>query len=79
MTFNINKSKVKKVCEDDNEFFIKDGITLYPRAGFTISKFCPSEYEYIINEAHKQGWIKQVAYVTEEWFEKEKSWNKLAN
>jgi hypothetical protein len=55
------KSKIRTVRQGDPKFMLSDGLVISPRAGFEISKSCPSEYKSIIITAVNAGWIKPVA------------------
>ena len=55
--------QTKMIRQPDPEFFIKDGITLVPRAGFEISSGCPKEYRLVLQECIHNGWIKPVAHI----------------
>ena len=65
MTFIVNDSKfkIKQITPGENMWFIRDGMTLTPRAGFEISQRCPENYRDLIQECIRQGWIKPVATV----------------
>jgi len=78
MSIKTHESNITLLKESDPGFFIIDDITLYPRAEFEISKFCPEDYRDIIDIAYKKGWIRLVANVNTEWFKKELEWNLLA-
>jgi len=66
--FNISESKykIKTVNRDDNMFYIRNGITITPRAAFEISKSCPREYGLILSECIDRGWIKPIAYMRDD-------------
>jgi len=42
---------------------LQDVLTTCPRAGFEISRGCPSAYRQIISECINNGWLKPVAHV----------------
>ena len=65
MTYNIYRSQVHTIRQEDPNFTIQDGLTLTPRAGFEISNDCPRQYKSMIIEAIKNGWLQPVASVTE--------------
>ena len=65
MTFTTPKNRIKEIRQGDANFRIADGIRLSPRAGFEISKSCPSNYKLILADCIDRGWIKPVAYVKE--------------
>jgi len=71
--YTINKSTVVKIHEGAPGFAIIDGIVTYPRAGVEFSADCPDEYIQMIQRARMKGWLKSVAYITEE----EYTWNQL--
>lgn len=68
MTFIISepKYKIKTINRDDNMFYIRNGITITPRAGFEISNQCPREYRMILSECIDRGWVKPVAYMRDD-------------
>lgn len=47
-------------------FQIVDKFTVTQRAGFEISNSCPTQYKTILITAINAGWIKPVAYVTDD-------------
>lgn len=65
MTFNIHKSQIRTIKQDDPRFQIQDVFTIATRAGFEISDRCPVEYKMILQECINNGWLKPVAYMTE--------------
>lgn len=65
MNITTRQSKVRRIDRTDRRFMIQDEIVLVPRAGFEISKSCPSEYKSILMQAVQAGWIKPVAHVHE--------------
>lgn len=65
MNITTRQSKVKRIDRNDPRFVIYDEIVAVPRAGFEISKTCPSEYRSILMQAVQAGWIKPVAHVHE--------------
>ena len=75
MTFIVNDSKfkIKQITPGENMWFIRDGLTITPRAGFEINKQCPKEYRAIINECLLNGWVKPVAYMRDD----EYAWESL--
>jgi hypothetical protein len=73
--YTVNKSTVVKIHEGESEFAVLDGMVTYPRADMEFSADCPAEYIQMIQRARMKGWVKLVAYVTEE----EYTWNQLKN
>lgn len=75
MTFIVNDSKfkIKQINPGENMWFIRDGFTITPRAGFEINNKCPKEYRAIINECLRNGWVKPVAYMRDD----EYTWESL--
>ena len=71
--YTINKSTVVKIHEGESEFAISDSMVTYPRASVEFGADCPAEYIQMIQRARMKGWVKLVAYVTEE----EYTWNQL--
>lgn len=65
---NSNQPKIKTLKRGDNNFFINDGLTLTPRAGFQINQKCPREYKRILQECISNDWLTPVAYMTETEF-----------
>ena len=65
MTFIVNDSKfkIKQITPGENMWFIRDGMTLTPRAGFEIGLGCPKEYKMIISECIGRGWLRPIANV----------------
>lgn len=66
MKFISKQSKIRTIKQGDPLFTITEGFTLTPRAGFEISQQCPNEYRLIIQSCLMHGWLKPVAYITEE-------------
>jgi hypothetical protein len=63
----ISSSKFKTLKSGDDDFtFSPDGITMVPRASFTISQQCPENYRDLIAECIKHGWLKPVAHMRDE-------------
>jgi hypothetical protein len=77
MTFITNTTGItfKEIQQGDPDFTMTDGIKLVPRAGFEISKHCPSEYKLILAECMNNGWLKPVSYMKESEF----VWEKLGD
>lgn len=73
MGYVAERSNIRTLREDDPMFHIVGNITLTPRAGFEISKGCPTEYFSIIRRAINNGWIKPVAYMRDD----ELMWDKI--
>ena len=67
------KDKIKTIKAGDNDWYMKDGLMVTPRAGFEINQNCPAEYRTIINQCLQSGWLKPVAYMRES----EYIWEKL--
>lgn len=65
MTLKTQQSKVRRLDRNDPRFIIYDSFVAVPRAGFEISKSCPSDYRTILMQAVQAGWIKPVAHVHE--------------
>jgi len=47
-------------------FQIIDKFTITSRAAIEISNRCPENYKHLILECINHGWIKPIAYVTDE-------------
>ena len=65
--------KIKTIKPGDNDWYIKGQLTITPRAGFEVSKSCPSDYRLILADCIDRGWIKPIAYMKES----EYIWEKL--
>ena len=63
MTFNFDVSKIRSLRPGDAGFNIKDGLRLASRASLEITKNCPGEHKWIIQQCIENGWIKPVAHV----------------
>jgi hypothetical protein len=63
ISYKTYKSCVRTIRNTDDNFLIKDGFTVTPRAGFEISSRCPYSYRQVIQECFQQGWLKPVANV----------------
>lgn len=63
MTFNVQTSSIRTIRKGEKGFMLVDGMVVMPRAGFEISRSCPSSYKQIIAECIDNGWLKSVAYV----------------
>lgn len=66
MTYTTRRSKIRMIKQEDPLFTITDGLMITHRAGFEVSNGCPHEYRLIISECIDRGWLKPVAYMTEE-------------
>jgi hypothetical protein len=65
MTYTIRPSTIHTIRPGDQHFQIHDGLTIASRAGFEISRRCPENYQDLIQECIRHGWLKPVAYITE--------------
>lgn len=63
MTYTVTESKVKTVRQGDNDFMIKDGLIMYPRAMIHITPECPTDVRSKIMWAVNNGYIKTVAHM----------------
>jgi hypothetical protein len=60
----ITNSRYKALRQSDPDFtFSPDGITLVSRAAIEISQRCPDNYQDLIQECIRHGWLKPVAYM----------------
>lgn len=67
MYLEIDRSPSIRALKVDNPFFtIVNGMVVAPRASIEISKNCPDSYISIVMACIDNGWIRPVAYVTEE-------------
>ena len=64
-TYTMYKSKIRRLDLDDEEFHIRDGWALVPRAMLHVTPDCPKEYKDIINRCVSRGWLKPVAHMTD--------------
>ena len=67
MTIKLRTSvnSYKLIRANDKHFtFSPDGFTLVPRAGIEITDTCPKEYQYMIQQAYRKGWLRSVAAMT---------------
>jgi len=65
--FKTSGSKFKTLKSGDDDFtFSPDGITMVPRASFTISQRCPENYRDLIAECINHGWLRPVAHMRDE-------------
>jgi hypothetical protein len=71
--YTSSKNTIIKLQEGESEFAIDDGIVTWPRADVEFSDNCPQDCIQIIQQARMRGWLKVVAYVTEQ----EYAWNQL--
>jgi hypothetical protein len=71
--YTSSKNMIIKIHEGAPGFAISDSIVTYPRASVEFSADCPAEYIQLIQRARIKGWLKSVAYITEE----EYTWNQL--
>ena len=65
MSYILPDKIIKTIRKDDPDFYIDNGISMAPRAGFEISNKCPSQYKLMITEAINNGWLKPIAYMKE--------------
>jgi hypothetical protein len=63
ISYKTHKSIIKTIRNSDQDFLIKDGFTMVPRAGFEISMSCPYNYRSVIQECVANGWLNPVAHV----------------
>jgi hypothetical protein len=63
ISYKTHKSIIKTIRNSDQDFLIKDGFTMVPRAGFEISSGCPYSYRSIIQECINNGWLNPVAHI----------------
>jgi hypothetical protein len=53
----------KTLRPGDADFTFNNGIVVVPRAGLEITKNCPGEHKWIIQQCIENGWIKPVAHM----------------
>jgi hypothetical protein len=64
--FNKPKFRIKTLKNSDKDFtFSPDGVTLVSRAAIEISQRCPENYQDLIQECIRHGWVRPVAYMKE--------------
>lgn len=68
-----NSKSVKQINPGDRLWYIKQDITMTPRAGFVINQKCPREYKAILSECIDNGWLQPVAYMRDD----EYTWESL--
>jgi hypothetical protein len=56
----------KLLRQTDPQFHIVDKFTITSRAAVEISKDCPDNYFQVLQTCMNRGWIKPVAYVTDD-------------
>ena len=60
----ISNSRIRALRPSDPDFiFSPDGLTLVSRAAIEISQRCPENYQDLIQECIRHGWLKPVAYM----------------
>ena len=65
MNFTTSQLDIRTLKPGDKNFLIQGSLTVAQRAGFEISKDCPTEYQQIIRTCINAGWLKPIAHVTE--------------
>ena len=63
MNFKSETSSIRTIRKDEEGFMLRDGLYMFPRAGFEINKSCPDSYKQIISTCIVNGWLNPVAYV----------------
>jgi hypothetical protein len=66
MNIGVHNTGVKEIESGNPLFTINSGIVVSHRAALKISQRCPENYRNLIAECVGHGWIKPVAYVTDE-------------
>ena len=69
----IKEMTFKQIRKGDPLFRMSDGLVLCNRAGFEISKDCPTNTREQLLHAIHAGWVKPIAYMREE----EYTWESL--
>ena len=67
-SISINNSGIREIDSSNPLFTINGGLVISRRAGIKIDSSCPSNIVNMIACAYDQGWIKPVAYVTDEGY-----------
>lgn len=63
MKYRVHQTVIRTLRSGDDNFLLKDGIVVTPRAALEISNHCPENYKYLLQECIGHGWIKPVAQV----------------
>jgi hypothetical protein len=66
INISMHNTGVREIESSDPLFTINGPLTVSQRAGIKIEASCPSNIVNMIAAAYDQGWIKAVAYVTDE-------------
>lgn len=66
MTYTTSQPSICAIRPGDSNFIIQTDLTIATRAGFEISQNIPARYERVLQECMKNGWLKPVAYATEQ-------------
>jgi len=65
--FKTSKHTYKTLKPKDPNFsFSPDGIKIVPRASIEISQRCPENYQDLIQECVRHGWLRPVAHMRDE-------------
>jgi len=75
MTLRSNKSQMRKLTPEDEDFCIILGHAYYPRAAISIRTGCPDDVQKIVALAITKGWITAEAWVKDS----EYMWEKLSD
>jgi hypothetical protein len=73
ITHKVTKTRFRTLKSSDPEFTLVDGPLIAHRAGFEVNRRCPVEYQRVIQECVRQGWLTPVATV----YDHELVWNHL--
>lgn len=64
--FNVEiKEAFVTIDSNDSVFLMSDGITVAPRAGFSISNNCPQSVKHMVCNAIGKGWVMPIATMRE--------------
>jgi hypothetical protein len=66
MSFLTEKTNIRTLRPDDPLFRIQGSLVSAQRAGFEVSSQCPSSYRSVVLECIERGWLRPVAYMTEQ-------------
>jgi hypothetical protein len=66
INITMNSTGIREIEPGNPLFTIQGQFTVSRRAGIKIENSCPSHIVNMISKAYDEGWIKPVAYVTEE-------------
>ena len=63
--YKTRRSQIRTIRHTDPDFMLNDGMIVSPRAGFEVAIGCPLNYNNVIQECIRNGWLRPVAYLKE--------------